>query len=131
MKNHSLNFLKMIKVNSMNIFGFVVGTTLISTLFLFDLYFTKYTQRATSWGEILFAVLKENKSFEICGQYFVLSLWVFGLIVSKNNQVTGFQFVLSLLFWAWFLFLFIASTISYYKWKKENNEHKQNKVLNE
>lgn len=116
----------------MNIFGFVVGTTLISTLFLFDLYFTKYTQRATNWGTILFTVLKENKSFELCGKYFVIMLWVFGLIISKNNQITGFQFVLSLLFWGWFLFLFIASTITHYKWKKENNNnHKPKKVLHE
>lgn len=105
----------------MTIFGFVVASTLVNTLFLFDLYFTKFTQRSY-WGSTLYVVLNNvaDPAFKMFGFMALAIQW--GMAFVNGNDVTFFQFMISAGWWAWFLVLFAATTHAYYAWEINKKE---------
>ncbi|QXO12220.1 hypothetical protein pEaSNUABM49_00561 [Erwinia phage pEa_SNUABM_49] len=98
----------------MTLFGFVVGTTLINTLFLFDVYVTKYSQRMSLWGSTMAVVLQQSGLFKLVPIITLLNLWVIGMLFSDG--ITFVQFIVSIAFWCWFMLLYVSSTFMYYKW---------------
>lgn len=108
----------------MTIFGFVVGTTLVNSLFLFDLYVTKFQQRKSLWGSTMTVVVGLSPLASLIPFYTLTVLWFFGLLF--GNFITPFQVIASGLFWLWYITMYSISTYLYYKWKvpelKKDNE---------
>lgn len=108
----------------MTIFGFVVGTTLVNSLFLFDLYVTKFQQRKSLWGSTMTVVVGLSPLASIIPFYTLAVLWFFGLLF--GNFITAFQVIAAGLFWLWYITMYSISTYLYYKWKvpdlKKENE---------
>lgn len=105
----------------MMLFGFVVATTLVNTLFLFDLYVTKFTQRKL-WGSTLYVVLNHvaDPSFRFFGFMALIIQWGFAL--TRGNDINFLQFTICILWWAWFVILYIATTHAYYSWEINKKE---------
>lgn len=97
----------------MTIFGFVVGTTLINTLVLFDLHCTKYTQRFSKWGCTL-SVTNRFTGMFVFPFMTLTGLWILGILL-PNDITTLIQLYLSGCFWLWFLVINVWSTVNYYK----------------
>jgi hypothetical protein len=108
----------------MTLFGFVVGTTLINSLFLFDLYVTKFQQRKSLWGSTMTVVVGLSPYLYVIPFYTLIVLWFCGLLF--GNFVTRFQVISAGLFWLWYITIYGISTYLYYKWKvpdlKKDNE---------
>lgn len=99
----------------MTLFGFVIGTTLINSLFLFDLYVTKFQQRKSLWGSTMAVVIGLVPSCALIPFYTLAVLWFFGLLF--GNYLTPFQVLASVIFWLWYITMYGISTYLYYKWK--------------
>jgi hypothetical protein len=97
----------------MNIFGFVIGTTLVNLLFVFDLYVTKFQQRKSVWGSTMVLLKSKSAFFNVIPLYTVICLWLIGLLY--GNVVTHLQIWLSCLFWLWMVSLYAKTTYHYYK----------------
>lgn len=108
----------------MTLFGFVIGTTLINSLFLFDLCITKFQQKKSLWGSTMTVVAGLVPSTFLIPFYTLIVLWFFGLIF--GNYITIFQVFAAAIFWLWYITLYGVSTYLYYKWKvpdlKEKDE---------
>lgn len=109
---------------SMTLFGFVIGTTLINSLFLFDLHVTKFQQRKSLWGSTMTVVVGLSPLASVIPCYTLAILWFFGLLF--GNFITTSQVIAAGLFWMWYFTMYGISTYLYYKWKvpylKKNNE---------
>lgn len=106
----------------MTMFGFVIGTTLVNSLFLFDLYVTKYQQRLSLWGSTMTVVVGLSPLASLIPFYTLSALWFLGLIF--GNFITAFQVIAAVLFWLWFITMYGISTYLYYKWKVTELENK-------
>lgn len=101
----------------MNEFGFVVGITLMSTLFIFDILVTKYSTRASKWGIVLGEVLQDSPQWKFFGICCVVLLWITAFLF--GNFITKFQVILSIAYCSWMIITFVVSTIFYYSDMKE------------
>lgn len=99
----------------MTLFGFIIGTTLVNSLFLFDLCITKFQQQQSLWGSTMTVVFSLTKSIKVIPIYTLIVLWTFGLLY--GDHVTNLQLIASVLFWLWYFYLYFVSTFLYYKWK--------------
>ncbi|SOK58787.1 g510 [Yersinia phage fHe-Yen9-04] len=99
----------------MTLFGFIISSTLVNSLFLFDLYVTKYTQRSSLWGASLSLCIKQSGLCELIPFCTMIVLWSSGLFIGNNTSYV--QFLFSSIFWIWFSFEFISTTIFYYVFK--------------
>lgn len=99
----------------MNAFGFMVGTVLVNTLFLFDVFVTKYQQRWSLWGSTMTLIVENYNVFLITPLWTLISLWFLGLIY--GNSVDLIQVIVSIVFWVYLFALYSFSTAKYYEWK--------------
>lgn len=99
----------------MNAFGFMVGTVLVNTLFVFDVFVTKYQQRWSLWGSTMTVIVENYNLFLIAPLWTLISLWFLGLIF--GDSVTVVQVIVSVSFWIYMLVLYSFSTHKYYEWK--------------
>lgn len=105
----------------MTLFGFVVGSTLVNTLFLFDLYVTKFTQRSY-WGSTMYVVLNNvaDTGFRLCAFFLMIVQWFFGIMFGNDANIL--QLMFALFWWGWMFTLYAVSTIAYYNWEINKKE---------
>lgn len=99
----------------MNEFGFMIGTVLVNTLFVFDVFFSKYQRRWSLWGSTMTFVVEQYNLFLITPIWTLIGLWFGGLLF--GNTVNFVQVIMCIMFWAYILVLYVTSTFLYYKWK--------------
>lgn len=99
----------------MNYFGFMVGTLLVNTLFLYDVFVTKYQRKWSLWGSTMILIIEKEFRFAVVPVWTVISLWLLGIGI--GNSYTILQIFLSIIFWIYIAVLYITTTIIYYKWK--------------
>lgn len=99
----------------MTMFGFMVGTVLVNTLFAFDVFISKYQRRASLWGSTMIFVVENYTVYTVTPLWTLVCLWLGGLLF--GNTVNPYQILVCACFWAYMISLYITSTYYYYKWK--------------
>jgi len=97
----------------MTMFGFVVATTLVNLLYMFDLYFTKFQERKSLWGAAMVKMKNERIVYNVIPLYTLVCLWMIAFIF--GNSITQLQIILSTLFWAWMFSLYLYTTYHFIK----------------
>ena len=95
-------------------FGFVVGTLLVNTLFVFDVFVTKYQRKWSLWGSTMTYLTENYTAMKVIPIWTLIWSWLVGLGV--GNDLTNFQVTMSVIFWIYMAVLYYTSTHAYYKW---------------
>ncbi len=93
-------------------FGFVVATVLVNTLFVFDLYCTRWQQRHSVWGATMRTLVDMNSIHRLIPLYTLIISWVMGLVMGNDSNI--FQVYIAALFWVHHLIMYAFSTKLYY-----------------
>lgn len=99
----------------MNAFGFMVGTVLVNTLFVFDVFISKYQRRWSLWGSTMTVIVENYNVFLVTPIWTLISLWFTGLIFGDSVNIV--QVCVSIMFWVYIVVLYGFSTVKYYEWK--------------
>ncbi len=106
----------------MTIFGFVVGTVLVNTLFLFDLFVTQYQVRSSLWGSTMTFVAKTNKSFLLIPLWSAFMIWIPGIF---SDNIYPIHVLAAIVFWIYIAVLYTKSTFLYYKLKLNETKNER------